>query len=67
MHLRLRNELVFRLTRRALSILGGRPPQQFERGAFDECYRAFQEELSRYDAELEHMNSRLKGAAKDES
>lgn len=63
MHQRLRNELVFRLARRALSILGCRLPQQLERGTFDECYRAFQEELGRYEAELEQMNSRLQGSS----
>jgi hypothetical protein len=64
MHVRLRNELVFRLTQRALAICGRRPPSHFERGAFDECYRAFQEELDRYEADLERMESRLRGSAK---
>lgn len=61
MHLRLRSELNFRLARRAFFILGRTFPQDVDRAVFDELYRAFQEELIRYEAEAERLEARLRG------
>lgn len=61
MHQRLRNELVFRLAHRALSIIGWRLPAQELRGAFDEFYSAFHEELLRHEKETDRMEATLRG------
>jgi hypothetical protein len=61
LHLRLQNELAFRLSREALRIIGRNLPEHERRQRFDELYRAFKEEVLRYDEEKKLMEARLRG------
>jgi hypothetical protein len=59
MNQRLKNELVLRLARRALSIIAPCLREEEQRDAFDEFHAAFREEVVWYEVQAERMNKRL--------
>ena len=58
MHRWLRSDLNFRLATQALAIMRRHSPQMHDPNVFDEFYRAFKEELLRFEAEDEVVPSR---------
>jgi hypothetical protein len=59
MHVRLRNELILRLARRALAIASAGDDQKG--ASFQEFCQAFREEYGRFEEESERMKKRLQG------
>jgi hypothetical protein len=63
MHIRLANEFLLRLARRALGIIAPCLREEEQRDAFAEFHSAFKEELLRYEYKRDRMQARLNGAA----
>lgn len=59
MHVRLRNALILRLAKRALAIASAEANRESD--PFQAFCNAFREELIRFEDDLLHMESRLRG------